>query len=150
MIYNDQCKNQNTILKVCDRRAHEKKKDKILPSADITSHKCKLIHAKDRKCITQRDIQHIHRLHNTVKRPLKNRQNKKVLKAIWLLNAGHEYCWMLPWSILQYFWPALSHYWYWKPFWGFDKTKVLKPYGSLMPVKSTAAWGEFCNTFDLH
>ena len=33
-----------------------------------------------------------------------------------------------------------------------DKTKVLKPCGSLMQVKSTAecSMGAFCNTFDLH
>ena len=33
-----------------------------------------------------------------------------------------------------------------------DKTKVLKPCGSLMRVKSTAecSRGAFCNTFDLH
>ena len=33
-----------------------------------------------------------------------------------------------------------------------DKTKVLKPCGSLMQVKSTAecSRGAFCNTFDLH
>ena len=33
-----------------------------------------------------------------------------------------------------------------------DKTKVLKPLGSLMQVKSTAEcfMGEFCNTFDMH
>ena len=33
-----------------------------------------------------------------------------------------------------------------------DKTKVLKPCGSLMQVKNTAecSTGAFCNTFDLH
>ena len=33
-----------------------------------------------------------------------------------------------------------------------DKTKVFKPCGSLMQVKSTAecSKGAFCNTFDLH
>ena len=31
------------------------------------------------------------------------------------LNADQKYCKMLPWSILQYFWPALSENWSWKP-----------------------------------
>ena len=31
-----------------------------------------------------------------------------------------------------------------------DKTKVLKPLGSLVRVESTAPLGAFCNTFDLH
>ena len=44
-----------------------------------------------------------------LKLSLKNRQNKG-LKDRWSLNAGQKYCRMLPWSILQYFGPALSDY----------------------------------------
>ena len=43
------------------------------------------------------------------------RQNKD-LNDTWELNEGQKYCRMLPlWSILQYFWPALSDNWSWKP-----------------------------------
>ena len=31
------------------------------------------------------------------------------------LNAGQKYCRMLPWSILQYFWPALRYHMAFKP-----------------------------------
>ena len=48
-----------------------------------------------------------------LKRPLKNRLNEG-LNDRWLLNAGLKYCRMLPRSILQYFWPALSDYQSWK------------------------------------
>ena len=41
-----------------------------------------------------------------LRRPLKNR--KKYLKDKWWLNEGRKYCRMLSWSILQYFWPALT------------------------------------------
>ena len=50
-----------------------------------------------------------------LKRLLKNRQNGG-LKGRWYLNAGLKYCRMLPRSILQYFWPALSDYQSWKSF----------------------------------
>ena len=46
-----------------------------------------------------------------LKQPLKNRQNKD-------LNEGQKICKMLPWSILQYFWPAWSDKWSWKPIFG--------------------------------
>ena len=49
-----------------------------------------------------------------LKRPLKNRQNKDLYDK-WLLNEGRKYC---PWSILQYFWPALSDNRSWKPIYG--------------------------------
>ena len=52
-----------------------------------------------------------------LKRPLKNRQNKG-LKDKCYLNEGQKYCRMLSWSILQYFWPALSDNWSWKPIFG--------------------------------
>ena len=48
-----------------------------------------------------------------LKQPVKNRHNEG-LKDRWLLNAGLKYCRMLPRSILQYFWPALSDYQSWK------------------------------------
>ena len=52
-----------------------------------------------------------------LKLPLKIRQNKG-LKDKWLLNEGWKYCRMLFWSILQYFWPALSDNLSWKPILG--------------------------------
>ena len=75
-----------------------------------------------------------------------------------------------PWSILQYFWPALSDNWSWKPIFGLsenghftqvllyktcvmaaqkDTTKIIITNDSLMLVKSIAEWA-FCNTFDQH
>ena len=45
-------------------------------------------------------------------------RHSKIDKAIWYLNAGQKYCRMLPWSILQYFWPALSDYPSWNRFLG--------------------------------
>ena len=47
-----------------------------------------------------------------VKQPLENRQNKD-LNDKWQPNEGQKY-----WSILQYFWPALSYNWSWKPIFG--------------------------------
>ena len=52
-----------------------------------------------------------------LKRPLKNRRNKD-LKDKWYLNEGRKYYRMLSWSILQYFWSALSDNRYWKPIFG--------------------------------
>ena len=51
-----------------------------------------------------------------VKRPLKNRQNKDLNDK--RLNEGQKYCRTLLWSILQYFLPALSDNWSWKPIFG--------------------------------
>ena len=51
-----------------------------------------------------------------VKRTLKNRQNKD-LNNNWKFNEGQKYCRMLLW-ILQYFCPALSDSWSWKPIFG--------------------------------
>ena len=46
-----------------------------------------------------------------LKWPIKNRQNK-YLNDKWYLNGGQKYWRMLP---LEYFWPALSDNWSWKP-----------------------------------
>ena len=48
---------------------------------------------------------------------IKNRQNK-YLNDKGYLNEGRKYCRMLPWSILQYFCPALSNNWSRKPVFG--------------------------------
>ena len=66
-------------------------------------------------------LAHMHKNSKTcLKRPLKNRQNKDLYDK-WQLNEGWKYSRMLPlvesiaecshWSILQYFWPALSDNW---------------------------------------
>ena len=62
-----------------------------------------------------------------LKWPLNNKQNKG-LKAMWNLNAGQKYCRMLH-NTLK---PVLSGH----P--KTNKTKVLKPCGTLMQVKNTA------------
>ena len=47
-----------------------------------------------------------------LKRPLKNRQNKGLnYKDILMKFESIAEC--SPWSILQYFWPALSENWFW-------------------------------------
>ena len=48
-----------------------------------------------------------------LKLTLKIRQNKGH-KDKWYLDEGRKYCRMLSWSILQYFWPALSDNQSWK------------------------------------
>ena len=54
-----------------------------------------------------------------------------------------------PWSILQYFWPALRDNWSWKPICGLFEsgcfTQVL-----LYNYQLFTTLGAFCNTFDLH
>ena len=52
-----------------------------------------------------------------VKGPLKNRQNKdfKFLMTNGSLMKVESIAECSPWSILQYFWPALSDNWSWKP-----------------------------------
>ena len=66
---------------------------------------------------------HEHYSKTCVKQPHKNSQNKDLYDK-WKLNASQKYCRMLPWSILQYFWPALSDNWPWKPIFGlFDSNR---------------------------
>ena len=45
---------------------------------------------------------------------------------MWYLNTGQKYCRMLHRSILQYFWPAFSDYWSWKPIFWFSFEWPLK------------------------
>ena len=56
-----------------------------------------------------------------VKRPLKNRQNKDLNDKCSLMKVKSI---AEAWSILQYFWPALSGNWTWKPIFGlFERSR---------------------------
>ena len=54
----------------------------------------------------------------SVKRPLKNRQKKKILMTNGSLMKVESIAECSPWSILQYLWPTLSDNWSWKPIFG--------------------------------
>ena len=56
-------------------------------------------------------------LKTCVKGPLKNRKNK-TLNDNGSLMKVKSIAECSPWSILQYFWPALSDNWSWKPIFG--------------------------------
>ena len=60
-----------------------------------------------------------------IKRPLNNRQNKD-LNDKWKLNEGQCIAEYSPWSILQYFSPALSDNWSWKPICGIFESGHLR------------------------
>ena len=64
-----------------------------------------------------------------VKRPLKNCENKDLKIKTGSLMKVESIAECSPWSILQYFWTALSDNWSWKPFFGlFESSRFTQAY----------------------
>ena len=55
-----------------------------------------------------------------------------------------------PWSILQYFWPALSDNWFWKPIVFFLRVAVLHRFYCTSIIESTVDPDQMPANLDLH